>query len=209
MFLYVLDLLGVAVFAVSGALAAGRKEMDWLGVFVLAMVTGVGGGTIRDVLVGRDAVFWVADPTYLGVIAAAAGLTMLGARLGRYPGPSLQVADALGLGLFAISGAQVAENHGLSPTIVVMMGAVTGTAGGLLRDILRAEVPLVLRREIYATAAVVGIAVYLLLDAAGIARNLAAALGAATVVGIRLTAMSRGLHLPRFPVAREGGPPEA
>lgn len=204
MLLYTLDLLGVAVFAVSGALAAGRKDMDWLGVLVLALVTGVGGGTVRDLLVGRDEVFWVADPTYLGVIAVAAGLTMLGARWGRYPGPSLQVADAFGLGLFAISGAQVAEAHGLSPAIVVVMGAVTGSAGGLMRDVLRAEIPLVLRREIYATAAMAGVVFYLVLSGLEVSRTLAAILGAIAVIAIRLVAMARGTHLPAFP--RRGRP---
>ena len=200
--LYILDLLGVAVFAVSGALAARHKGMDLLGVFVLAMATGVGGGTLRDLLVGRDFVFWVMDPTYVGVIALATAFTVLAARWDRLPGPSLQVADALGLGLFAISGAQVAEAQGLSPTIVIMMGAVTGTAGGVIRDVLRAEVPLVLRREIYATAALVGVALYLGLDALGLSRDVAAVIGALTVIGIRLTAMARGLHLPGFPDIR-------
>jgi len=197
--LYVLDLLGVAVFAVSGALAARHKGMDLLGIFVLAMATGVGGGTIRDLLVGREHVFWVVDPTYVGIIVLATAFTVLAVRWDRLPGTSLQVADAFGLGLFAISGAQVAEAQGLSPTIVIMMGAVTGTAGGLIRDILRAEVPLVLRREVYATAALVGVAVYLGLDALGLPTDAAAIVGALTVIIIRLTAMARGLHLPGFP----------
>lgn len=198
MTLYLLDLLGVAVFAVSGALAAGRKGMDWLGVFVLALVTGIGGGTTRDLLLGRQPVFWIEDPTYLAVIAGATVLTLLGARLGRYPGRSLQVADAFGLGLFAISGAQVAEALGHSWVIVVLMGAVTGTVGGLIRDLLRAEIPLVLRQEIYATAALAGVGLYLALGALGASPEVAAVAGAACVIGIRLTAMARGLNLPGF-----------
>ena len=197
--LYVLDLVGVAVFAVSGALAARYKQMDLLGVFVLALATGVGGGTLRDLLVGRGFVFWVEDPTYLGIVALATAVTVLAARRDRIPLRSLQVADAFGLGLFAISGAQVAEAQGLSPAVVIMMGAVTGTAGGLVRDILRAEVPLVLRREIYATAALLGVALYLALHGMGIPRDAAAVIGAAAVIAIRLTAMARGLHLPGFP----------
>lgn len=213
MILYLLDLLGVAVFAVSGALAAGRKGMDWLGVFVLALVTGIGGGTTRDLLLGIQPVFWIEDPLYLWVIAGATVLTLAGARLGRYPGRSLQVADAFGLGLFAIGGARVAEGLGHSWIIVILMGAVTGTVGGLIRDLLRAEVPLVLRQEVYATAALVGVALYLLLGRLGMATEAAALLGAACVIGIRLLAMARGLHLPGFPMGLEdrradGGAPK-
>lgn len=206
MLLYLLDLIGVAVFAVSGALAGGRKGMDWLGVFTLAMVTAVGGGTLRDLLVGREMVFWVADPAYLAVIAAATLLTILGARFGRYPGPTLRIADAFGLGLFAISGAQVAEAAGLSPVLVITMGAITGSAGGLVRDVLRAEIPLVLRKEIYATAAIVGVSSYLALSAWGLPQDFAAIAGALIVIAIRLAAISRGLHLPGFPESMRDTP---
>jgi uncharacterized membrane protein YeiH len=165
MILYLLDLTGVAVFAVSGAIAAGRKHFDLLGVGVIASVTAIGGGTIRDVLLNRHPVFWIADPTYLLVTFSAAGLTLLYARFRMPPRASLLIADALGLALFTISGAQVAEARNLSGVIVVIMGTITGTAGGLLRDILSAEVPLLLRQaDLYATAAIAGATAYLLLQ---------------------------------------------
>jgi uncharacterized membrane protein YeiH len=131
MILYVLDLLGVAVFAASGALAAGRKQLDLLGVVVIATVTGIGGGTIRDVLLDRHPVFWIADSSYLLVSLAAAALTLLYTRFVKLPRVSLLIADAFGLGLFTIIGAQVAEEQNLSWAIVILMGTITGTFGGV------------------------------------------------------------------------------
>jgi uncharacterized membrane protein YeiH len=192
------DLLGVAVFAVSGALAAGRRELDLLGVVVVAALTAIGGGTLRDLLLDRHPIFWIADPAYLVVIAAASLLTVVYVRVAPPPGDALLVADALGLALFTLSGARIAEDAGLSPIIVVLMGTVTGVAGGVLRDVLCAEVPLVLRRDVYATAAIAGIALYLLLEALGARRPWAFAAGMALVVALRLVAIVRGLQLPVF-----------
>jgi uncharacterized membrane protein YeiH len=202
MILYLLDLCGVAVFAVSGALVAGRKQrFDLLGVAVIAIVTAIGGGTIRDVLLDRHPVFWIEDPTYLLVILSAAALTMVYARFRQPPRSSLLIADALGLALFTISGAQVAEQRSLSGTIVVVMATVTGTAGGLLRDVLSAEVPLLLRQsELYATAAIAGATAYLLSKAAGLEQTPAALVGMATVAGLRLASILWRLRLPVFRV---------
>lgn len=130
MLLYFLDLAGVAVFAVSGALAAGRLGLDLLGVLVLASLTAIGGGTLRDVLMNRHPVFWMARPTYLLVICAAALGTVLYVQVLPIPAHALLIADALGLALFALSGAQLAEAARLSPIIVVLMGTMTGVAGG-------------------------------------------------------------------------------
>lgn len=205
MILYLLDLCGVAVFAVSGALVAGRKKrFDLLGVAVIATVTAIGGGTIRDVLLDRHPVFWIEDPTYLLVILSAAALTIVYARFRQPPRISLLIADALGLALFTISGAQVAEQRNLSGTIVVVMGTVTGTAGGLLRDVLSAEVPLLLRQsELYATAAIAGATAYLMLQAAGLGQMPSALLGMATVAGLRLASILWRLRLPVFQVEDE------
>lgn len=197
MTLYLLDLIGVAVFAVSGALVAARKQFDLLGVAVIATVTAIGGGTIRDVLLDRHPVFWIRDPTYLPVILAAAALTLLWVRVRRPPRISLLVADALGLALFTISGAQIAEDRNLPGIIVVLMGTITGTAGGLLRDVLSAEVPLLLRQtDLYATAAIVGATAYLVLQAAGLEPMPAALAGMATIAGLRLAAILWRLRLP-------------
>ncbi len=199
MIAYVLDLLGVAVFAASGALAAGRKSLDLLGVVVIATVTAIGGGTIRDVLLDRNPVFWIADPSYLVVIAAAAGATIVYTRWRKPPMNSLAIADALGLGFFAIAGAQITEGLGHPALIIVLMGTITGVAGGVIRDVLTAEIPMILKRgDLYATAAILGTAAYLGLELVGTARPVAALLGMAAIVALRVTAIVRGLKLPVF-----------
>src|SRR6185312_14292559 len=128
--LHTLDLIGVAVFAVSGALAAGRKHLDLLGVIVLGLVTAIGGGTIRDVLLDRHPLFWLADPAYLIVIVSSALVTVAYARWRRPPEVTLLYADAIGLAMFSIAGAQIAERSGLPAVACVLLGTITGSAGG-------------------------------------------------------------------------------
>jgi uncharacterized membrane protein YeiH len=198
LFIYALDLLGVTVFAISGALAAGRKSLDLLGVIVIAVVTAIGGGTLRDLLLDRHPLFWIADPTYLVVIIAAALITLVYVRLRRPPGTWLLIADAFGLALFTIMGARIAEGADLSPMIIVLMGTMTGVAGGVIRDVLSAEVPLILRRDVYATAAIAGATLYLVLQGVGVAASVSAVIGMAVVALLRLLAILRGLRLPVF-----------
>jgi uncharacterized membrane protein YeiH len=200
---YVFELLGVAVYAVSGALAAGRKGLDLFGVVVIAAITAVGGGTLRDLLLDRHPIFWIRDPSYLGVIIVSALLTLVYVRRRPPPLRALLIADALGLALFAISGAQVAEAAGLGAMIVIVMGTMTGVAGGVLRDVISAEVPMILRRDIYATAAIAGIASYLILKSLGTPRPIASSLGMLVVVVLRLFAIARGLRLPVFRLPQE------
>ena len=196
---YVLDLIGVFVFAVSGALAAGRKQLDLLGVVVVAVATAIGGGTIRDVLLDRNPVLWIDDPNYLIVAVTAALFTIVFVRFRRPPRNSLQIADALGLALFTVSGAQIAERAELAAVIVVLMGTITGVAGGVVRDVLSAEIPLILRRgNLYASAAIAGASAYLLLERLGVPRPLAGSLGMATVAALRFAAILWGLRLPVF-----------
>lgn len=194
--LYLLDLGGVAVFAISGALAAAHAGMDLLGGVALAALTAIGGGTLRDLLLNRHPIFWINDSRYLGVILLAAVLTMLWIAREPAPGHALLIADALGLALFAISGAQVAESSGLSPLIVVLMGTMTGTAGGMLRDVMSARVPLIFQKDIYASAAIAGIVVYLVLQRLGVKRSVAIGTGILTILMLRLGAVAWGWHLP-------------
>jgi uncharacterized membrane protein YeiH len=196
MILYLLDLIGIAVFAVSGALAAAHAGLDLLGGVALAALTAIGGGTLRDLLLNRHPIFWIRDPHYLIVILCAALLTI--AYIAHYPPPdhSLLIADALGLALFAISGAQIAESSRHSPIITVLMGTMTGVAGGMLRDVMSARVPLIFQKDIYATAAIAGIVLYLLLQALGVKRPWAIGAGVLTILGLRLAAVLWGLHLP-------------
>lgn len=209
MILQILDLSGVAVFAVSGALAAGRKSLDLLGVVVIAVVTATGGGTLRDLLLDHHPVFWIQNPIYLVIILAAAALTLIYTRFRRPPSRALLIADAFGLALFSISGAQIAEQSTSSPMIVIVMGAMTGVAGGVIRDVILAEIPLILRRgNIYATAAIVGVSVYLVLQGMGFNSSWAALAGMATIAIMRLAAIAWGVTLPVFSLPdREVDPP--
>ncbi|EKU99797.1 putative membrane protein [Leptolyngbya sp. PCC 7375] len=199
MILHILDLVGVAVFAISGALAAGRKHLDLLGVVVIAVVTAIGGGTVRDILLDRHPVFWIESPVYLSVILGSALLTVVYTKFFNPPHKSLLVADAFGLALFSISGAQIAEQVNLAALLVIVMGTITGAAGGVLRDVLLVNIPVILRRgRIYATAAIVGIMVYLALQRLGMVQTWAALVGMTIVAGLRLAAIIWGLMLPIF-----------
>ena len=196
--LYCLDLVGVAVFAVSGVLAARSRGLDLLGVIVIAAITAIGGGTLRDLLLNRYPIFWITDAQYLTVVITSALLTVGYVRVRPPPGNALLVADALGLALVALSGAQVAEAAQCPSIIVVLMGTMTGVAGGVLRDVITVQVPLILRRDLYATAAIVGVAIYLLLEAFGVQRSRAFGAGVVVVVALRLLAIRWGLQLPMF-----------
>lgn len=196
---YYFDLFGTAVFAFSGVLVAGRLRMDAIGVIVLAAVTAVGGGTIRDLLIGARPIFWIQDTTYLWVILATAALGMWLARVPRrLPWYVLPVADAFGLALFVVIGAKKALLFGTSGMVAVVMGVITGVAGGLIRDVLAREIPMVLQKEIYATACIFGGVLYtvsLSLQLAHIPAMLISMLG---VLAVRITAIFRHLSLPSF-----------
>jgi uncharacterized membrane protein YeiH len=201
-FPHLLDLAGVAVYAVSGALAAGRKSLDLIGVLVIAIVTAIGGGTLRDLLLDRHPVFWVASPDFLLVIIGFAVLTLAYVRWFHPPERLLLVADAFGLALFTISGARIAQQMQVDGVIVVVMGTVTGVFGGVLRDVLCAEIPMILRKgSIYATAAIAGASVFVLMDDFGLDRGIAALSGMLVVVLLRLAAIIWGLTLPVFSLA--------
>jgi uncharacterized membrane protein YeiH len=205
--LYLLDLFGVLVFAISGALVAGRCGMDVFGVLVVSAVTAIGGGTIRDVLLDRHPVFWIDDPTYLAVIVLAAAAVVTYARLFPVPEGSLLIADAFGLAVFTAIGARVAEEAGVSATIVVLMGVITGVAGGVVRDLLCGRVPLILRTDLYASASFSGALAYVFLSAANLG-GLVVPVTVAVVFAVRLAAIRYHLRLPAFPVkARETAPP--
>jgi uncharacterized membrane protein YeiH len=197
------DLLGVSVFAVSGALAAGRKSLDLLGVVVIATVTAIGGGTTRDLLLDRHPVFWIADTAYLIVIAAAALGTVAYSRRYRVPQNTLAIADALGLAFFVIGGAQIAEALELPAISIIVMGVVTGTFGGVVRDVLTNEIPMILRRgELYATTAIVGVAAYLLLTPV-VDRPAAAFIGMVVIAALRMASILWKLRLPIFTLEDE------
>jgi len=198
MFLRILDLGGVVVFAISGALAGIAAQLDLLGILVLASVTAVGGGTIRDVLLGRHPIFWIQDPWPVYAIVGATALTLFWVHFLPVPRSALLVADAFGLALFAMSGAQIALGAGCRALVVILMGTLTGAGGGVVRDLLSAKVPLILRQDIYASAAIAGVAVYLVLRAAKASPTVALVVGFLTVLGTRLAAIAFDLRLPTF-----------
>ncbi|MFN2350044.1 MAG: trimeric intracellular cation channel family protein [Thioalkalivibrio sp.] len=194
--LYYFDLIGVAVFAASGVLAARDRNLDIFGLIMVATFTAIGGGTIRDLLLDRHPIFWVVDPWYLVVIIASAITTIVYLKWRPPPGRLFLLVDTLGLALFAMSGATLALAAGHSPLIVIIMGVMTGTMGGMLRDVITARVPLILQKEIYATAALCGVVVYLLAVAAGVNDLMAFCVGFSTVVALRLIAIRWGINLP-------------
>jgi uncharacterized membrane protein YeiH len=209
---YFLELLGVAVFAVSGVLAAGRKGLDVLGIVVIAVVTAIGGGTLRDILLDRHPIFWIADPTYLWVVLSATMVTLGYVRLWAASRRALLVADALGLAFFTIGGVQITQQAGHPAPIALLMGTITGVAGGVVRDVLTAEIPLVFRPgRLYATAAIAGATAYLLLVTSGVTREAAALAGMAIIVGLRFLAILWRLELPvvQLPEDETRAPPAA
>ncbi|WP_440998118.1 trimeric intracellular cation channel family protein [Arhodomonas sp. SL1] len=193
-----LDLFGTAVFAASGALAAGRKDLDLFGVLVLAVVTAIGGGTLRDLTLGLTPVFWIERPVYLWVASAAGLLTVVLTRTALLPARLLPLADALGLATFCVIGAEQARAAGTGPGIAALMGVMTGVAGGLIRDVLTGEVPRVLRRELYATAALAGSLTTVALLELQAPPSLAVWCGLLVALALRLAAIRWRLSLPIF-----------
>jgi uncharacterized membrane protein YeiH len=172
---------------------------------VLAAVTAVGGGTIRDVLLDRHPIFWLANPAYLIIIVASALITVAYTRWRPAPRGALLVADALGLALFSIVGAQIAQASGLPAVSGILLGTVTGTAGGVVRDVLMAEVPLILRRgNLYATAAIAGTTTYFLLVSAGLTAGPASLVGMVVCAGLRFASIWWGLQLPVYQLGDDG-----
>ncbi len=193
-----LDLGGVAVFAASGALAASRKQMDVIGFVLIATVTGIGGGTIRDLLLGTAPVFWIAAPSYVFLCAGVAALLFFAAPFLESRFRALLWADAVGLATFCVIGAERALASGAPASVAILMGMITATFGGLVRDVLCGEVPLILRREIYATAAAAGAAAYVVLHAAGTARPVTTLAAFLVAFVIRAIGIAFGLSLPGY-----------
>ncbi len=203
MLIYLLDLFGVAVFAITGSLAAGKKKMDLFGVVVLALATALGGGTLRDVILGAYPVFWISNPTYILVGTAAAFSTFVMASSVRPPAKTLNFADALGLAIFTVIGTEKTISLGVSGSIAVIMGVMTGVAGGIIRDMLSGDIPLVLKAEIYATASLCGAITFAVLTEYFPTMPLPAPAAIAVTLTLRLAAIHWKLSLPVFPRIRK------
>ncbi|EPC00462.1 hypothetical protein L861_14420 [Litchfieldella anticariensis FP35 = DSM 16096] len=197
--IYFLDLAGVVVFALSGITLACRSRMDPFGMLVLASVTAIGGGTLRDVLLGVRPVFWVSDPTYLWVIITTVVLAIVAFRhIHRISKRLLPVLDAFGLALFTVIGAHKALSLDYTSIVAVLMGLLTGVAGGMVRDVLARRVPMVLRQEIYATASMAGGIIFVVMTNLAIHPYIAIALAIFITLAIRLSAIYWHLTLPVF-----------
>ena len=194
--MYILDLVGTAIFAITGALAAGRKRMDVFGVVVLGCVTALGGGTLRDVILGNYPVFWISDTAYLKVAAIAAIGTFVLVQRWRLPTIFLMYADAVGLAVFTVIGFQKGFYATHVYSIAIVMGLTTGVVGGIIRDVLSGEIPLILRREIYASASLSGAALLALLSYLQLPSPFNVSLAVLTTLAIRLAALHWNLALP-------------
>ena len=194
--LYWMDLFGVFVFALSGALAADKRGMDLFGFVAIALLPAVGGGTVRDMVLDAP-VFWVRDPLYLWLIVCAGLLTFFAAPLIQRVERALLWADAVGLSVFCVAGAAKALALTGSATVAVAMGVVTAVLGGIVRDVVCNEIPLVLRQDIYATAAFAGALAYVGLSSLGFADAHCLWLGATTCFAVRASAIVWGWSLPR------------
>ena len=192
-----LDWLGVVAFAITGSLVASRKQMDIVGFTLLGVVTGIGGGTLRDVLLGAP-VFWVREPAYLIACVLISGLVFFTAHIPQSRYRFLLWLDAIGLALFAVTGAEKASHAGAEGTVAVAMGVITATFGGIIRDLLGGESPVILSREIYASAALAGAVIFTSLVALGAPRELALGTGFAVGLLVRAAALHYGWSLPRY-----------
>ena len=152
----IIDIIGVFVFAISGASTAMSKRLDPFGVFIVAFVASVGGGTLRDMLIGRNPVFWMVDPVYVYVIMAGALVAVLFKDRIAYLRRTLSLFDTIGLAIFTIIGIEIGVRFELDPPIILSLGVMTGSFGGVIRDILVNEIPVVFHKEVYATASLIG-----------------------------------------------------
>ena len=197
-FVYLLEMFGTAAFAISGALAASRKNMDIFGFSVLALMPAVGGGTVRDVIIDRTPVFWIADNRYIVVAIIAALIVFFSSYKPGNRRRLLVWMDAMGLALFATLGTQISLAYDTGPLVAVMLGVTTAVTGGMIRDIICNEIPLVLSQEIYATAAFVSGVSYVAADAAGAHQSLALIVAVVAGFAVRALAIVFNWTLPKF-----------
>jgi uncharacterized membrane protein YeiH len=194
--MHLLDFIGTAVFAITGALSAGRKRMDIFGVVVLGCVTALGGGTLRDIILGAYPVFWISDTEYLGVAAIAAIGTFISARYWKLPTMVLIYADAVGLAVFTVIGFQKGLQATHDYSLGIVMGVTTGVVGGIIRDLLSGEIPLILRREIYASASLCGALLLAILYHFGLPSPFIVFVAVFIILVFRLAALHWNLALP-------------
>lgn len=196
---YILEILGTGFFAISGALAANDKaKPDWFGASFIGFVTAIGGGSLRDIILGSHPLVWVSDINFIyaiiiGVILASVFFKIL-IKLRR----AFFLFDTLGIAMFTIVGTEKAMSMDVNPVIAAIMGMFSAVMGGVLRDVLTNEIPIIFKKEVYATACLLGAAAYLTLDYLGLERNANFLLSALIIIAIRIIAVKKNLSLPKF-----------
>ncbi|WP_405383275.1 trimeric intracellular cation channel family protein [Maribacter sp. LLG6340-A2] len=199
MFYYFIDILGTIAFAISGVLVAMEKKLDVFGVLIIAFVTAVGGGTLRDLLIGVRPVGWLNAPIHILVIVSTVILAILFARQLKYVRKSLFLFDTIGIGLYTMAGVEKGIAADLSPVMCVALGTITACFGGVIRDILCNEIPVIFRKEIYATVCILGGFIYfLLIQFPVISNTIAHSMAILTIIIMRILAVRFKISLPNI-----------
>ena len=202
MLLHYLFILGVCVEAITGAIAAGRKRMDFFGVIMIAAITGLGGGTVRDTLFNSHPLLWIAHPEFLVYTTVCAIFTIIFTFYLVRIMKLFLILDALGLATFAIVGTQKMLNIGMTPSMAVIGGTITGICGGMIRDILCNDVPLVLRKELYAVIALAGGFLYVGLGHLHVPQHLNVVICLVSIFAVRVIAIFFHIEIPKFDYAK-------
>ena len=195
---YTIDILGTIAFAISGVLVAMNKKMDLFGILIIAFVTAVGGGTLRDVLIGQTPVVWMKDMTFTYVILGSAVFAVLVRNKINYLRTSLFLFDTIGIGLYTVVGVEKGISAGLHPIICIALGTISACFGGVIRDILCNEIPVIFRKEIYATACILGGLSYFLIRKLPLESDFVFIISGAIVILVRLLAVKFKIALPNI-----------
>ncbi len=193
-----LDILGTAAFAISGALSAIHRKLDLFGIFIIAFVTAIGGGTLRDILIGNTPVSWMQNTVNLYLIGGVVVFSIIFRNKLGYLKKSLFLFDTIGLGIFTIIGVEIGIQTGLEPVISIALGTMTGCFGGVIRDILCNEIPVIFRKEIYATASIAGGICFMVLHSSRIDQNIIYIATTLLIIVIRLVVVKYQVSLPSF-----------
>lgn len=199
----ILDILGTIAFAISGALTAMDRRLDLFGIFIVGFVTAIGGGTLRDTLIGNTPVTWMENTIYIYLIGAIIIFAIIFRNKINYLKRSLFLFDTIGLGIFTISGVEIGIRNGLDPIICIALGAMTGTFGGVIRDIFCNEIPVIFRKEIYATACLFGGLVFVIMHDLGVNQDIIYLTTSLIVIFIRLIVVKFRISLPYFYITSE------
>ncbi len=196
--LLLLDYAGVAVFAATGALAASRKQLDIVGFIFLAAITGIGGGTLRDLILGKLPVFWIQQPAFIAVCVVIAVGVFFSAHLVEYRYRLLLWLDAVGLASYCVMGTMIGLEYGISPFAAIVTGIMTATFGGIFRDVISGEKSVLLNDEIYISAALLGATSFALLMSIQVDKTIAIAISVTLAFGLRAAALLFGWTTPRY-----------